>query len=205
MTTVEDGDLLKDYAVHQSEAAFAKLVSRYLNLVYSTALRLVTQPHAAEDVAQTVFIDMANKANYLASRTVLSGWLYRSTMYAAANYLRAERRRHRRETQALEVHPPITDHESLWQALGHFLEEAMDRLQPTYQNAIILHYFEGKSMHEVGQTLAISDFAAQKRVNRAVEKLRKYFVRHGIRISSGNHLNTERSVQFADPAQDTKR
>lgn len=181
---VEDRELIRQYAEQQSEDAFAQLVARHIDLVYSTSLRLVGAMDAAEDVAQTVFIDLARKAVCLHPATVLSGWLYRGTVYAAANFRRAERRRRWRETQALAMKPVVDTQESLWQSMAPCLEQAMDRLHPVDQNAIILHYFEGKNMNEVGQILAISAGAAQKRVNRAVEKLRKYFVRMGVKVAA---------------------
>jgi RNA polymerase sigma factor (sigma-70 family) len=92
---IEDFELLREYAEHRSQPAFTELVGRYVNLVYSAALRLVGEPHQAEDVAQTVFLQLARKSGSLRPGTILSGWLYRATRYAANDMRRAEMRRRR--------------------------------------------------------------------------------------------------------------
>src|SRR3954469_6720320 len=98
--TTNDIELLREYALHQSEQAFATLVSRYVNLVYSVALRQVRDPHLAEEVTQAVFIILARKAASLNSSTILSAWLCRTARYASANALTIQRRRQNREQEA---------------------------------------------------------------------------------------------------------
>src|SRR3954471_3896988 len=101
----EDAELLRRYAAEKSEEAFAALVQRHLNLVYSVALRQVNgDAHLAEDVAQQVFTALARKAAALAERPALSGWLYRSTRFAASDIVRVERRRRGRESEAHTMH-----------------------------------------------------------------------------------------------------
>jgi len=58
------------------------LVERYVNLVYSAALRFAGNPHHAEEMTQVVFIILAHKAGRLLPDTVLSGWLLKATSYA---------------------------------------------------------------------------------------------------------------------------
>jgi DNA-directed RNA polymerase specialized sigma24 family protein len=90
---MDDIELLRRYSEQRSEEAFAELVSGHVNLVYSTALRLVGEADLAEAVVQVVFLDLARKAKTLCRGTVLAGWLYRSTCLAAANLPRGERAR----------------------------------------------------------------------------------------------------------------
>src|ERR1041385_3693351 len=102
---IPDGELLRRYIESHSESAFAELVARHLDLVYSTALRQVNgDAHLAQDVAQTVFIDLARKAATLTQRSVLTGWLYTSSSFAAAKAVRTEQRRqtHEQEAQAID-------------------------------------------------------------------------------------------------------
>jgi DNA-directed RNA polymerase specialized sigma24 family protein len=93
----DDMALVREYAAHQSEPAFATLVARYLNLVYSAALRQVGDAHLAAEITQTVFIILARKAASLNRKTILPGWLYRTTRFVAADALKQLRRRQRRE------------------------------------------------------------------------------------------------------------
>src|SRR5262245_49340617 len=106
MTEKSDLQLLREYAEHGNEAAFRELVVRQTNLGYSAALRQVTSPDLARDVAQSVCTDLARKAGSLArtdnGRDSLVGWLYRGTRFAALNQLREQRRRHACERQIME-------------------------------------------------------------------------------------------------------
>ena len=98
---MNDSELLRRYAENGCETAFTELVKRHLDLVYSAAMRQVGgDTHLAQDVAQTVFVDLARKAASISARSVLTGWLYTSTRYAAAKIVRAEQRRHAREQEA---------------------------------------------------------------------------------------------------------
>ncbi len=187
MSEPDDHDLLAQYAQgprENSEAAFAALAERHVNLVYSTALRSVGNAHAAEEVSQAVFIVLANKAGKLSRRVVLSGWLYQTTRLTAANFLRGEFRRQQREQEAFMqsiLQEPGND--NAWRQIAPLLDEALDRLGDRDRNAILLRFFEGKSLAEVGAAAGTSEDAAKMRVNRALEKLRKIFSRRGAAFS----------------------
>ena len=124
-----DGQLLHDYAVANSHEAFGELVARYVNLVYSTALRQVGgDTHLARDVAQTVFTDLARKASSLARRPSLSGWLYTSARFAAAKAVRTEQRRREREENFMRESTGEPSTEPDWEALRPVLDDAMHKL-----------------------------------------------------------------------------
>jgi RNA polymerase sigma factor (sigma-70 family) len=176
----DDMALLREYAQRNSEEAFAALVSRHVNLVYSVALRQVGDPHLAEEITQAVFVILARKARSLNVRTVLSGWLCRTTRYASANALTTLRRRQHREQEAY-MQSIVSESESeAWTQIAPLLDTALAHLGETDHNAIVLRFFEGKSMKEIGAALGTNEEAAKKRVNRAVEKLQKFFLKHGV-------------------------
>ncbi len=186
MPETDDMQLLREFTAHNSQDAFTALVQRHINLVYSVALRHVRDAQQAQDVTQAVFIILTQKAARLREDTVLSGWLYRTARFASASFLRGERRRQRREQQAfmqstIDVTPP----EPTWQQLAPVLDDAMARLGETERNALVLRFFEGRTLAEVALALNLNEPAAKKRVARAVEKLRRFFVKRGIAVSAG--------------------
>ena len=180
MPESDDIVLLKQYADENSEAAFAELVTRYVNLVYSAALRSVGNMHAAEEITQAVFIILARKAKSLGDKTVLSGWLYQTARLTAANWLRAEIRRRNREQEAY-MQAILNEPESgAWRQIAPLLDDAMGRLGEKDRNVIVLRFFENKNLAEVGAALGASEDAAKMRVNRALEKLRRFFTKRGV-------------------------
>ena len=181
---MDDVELLRDYVERQAEKAFAELVARHINLVYSTALRVVQEATLAEDVTQTVFIQLARKAATIRSGNALPGWLYRVTRYQAVNALRKDRTRRRRETEAMNMSQIDAESSATWESLAPHIEDAMNTLSPADQNAVVLRFFQGRSWQEVGSALAVNENTAQKRVGRAMDKLRTYFIRRGVAVSS---------------------
>jgi len=177
----DDMQLLREYSARHSEQAFETLVSRHAGLVYSAALRLVENPQQAEEITQAVFIILARKADKLSPHTVLSGWLYRAACYTAGSSRKQEYRRQQREQEAyMESTLQAAETDAAWKQMSPLLEEAMMRLGQTDRDALVLRFFEGRSLNEVGQVLGGSEDAAKKRVNRALEKLRKFFLKRGV-------------------------
>jgi RNA polymerase sigma factor (sigma-70 family) len=180
MPESDDIALLKQYADENSESAFAELVTRYVNLVYSAALRSGGNAHAAEEITQAVFIILAGKANQLSRHAVLSGWLYQTARLTAANYLRTEFRRQNREQEAYMQAILNEPDSEAWRQIAPLLDDAMGWLGEKDRNAIVLRFFENKNLSEVGAALGASEDAAKMRVNRALEKLRKFFTKRGV-------------------------
>jgi RNA polymerase sigma factor (sigma-70 family) len=176
----DDMTLLREYARSNSEEAFATLVSRHVNMVYSVATRQVRDPHLAEEITQAVFIILARKAAALSPKTILPGWLCRTARYASANALTMQRRRQHREQEAYMqsiLNEPEAD---AWGQIAPLLDGAMEQLGQKDHDALVLRFFEGKNFKEVGAAMGLREDAATMRVKRALEKLRKFFRKRGV-------------------------
>jgi RNA polymerase sigma factor (sigma-70 family) len=178
-----DTKLLARYASHHAEDAFAEIVRRHLGLVYSAALRHVRAPQLAEEVAQSTFIKLARHAGQLAPDTILPAWLYQVTRREAIDVVRREASRQLREQIATEMNA-MNATAADWTHIEPLLDEAMHALDDTDRAAVLLRYFENKSLREVGATLGTSENAAQKRLARAVERLREFFAKRGVTVGA---------------------
>ena len=188
-----DLDLLRQYAGGNSQDAFGEIVRRHLDLVYSAALRLVRSPQLAEEVAQSVFADLACNAGKISGAGVppvssLTPWLYKVTRRTAIDAIRKESRHQLREQIAVEMNNMNAIANSgtgvlpVWSEIEPLLDDAMAALDETDRIAILLRYFENKNLREVGEALGTNDDAAQKRVSRAVERLREFFSKRNVTI-----------------------
>ncbi len=183
----DDGQLLHHYVKEQSEAAFAELVRRHVGFVYHSALRqLGGDAHGAEDVAQDVFIHLARHAGEVRHHPALAGWLYQTTHFKAREAIRARRRRQIREQKAHAMHQQETAPEPLfdWGPLRPVLDEAVMDLGATDREAVVLRYFQGRSFSDIGAALGLTEGTAQKRVDRALDKLRGLLARRQSASSS---------------------
>lgn len=183
MIELTDIELLEEYVRTQTEAAFAELVRRHLNLVYSVAFRFTGQNQDAQDIAQAVFIILANKARTLRKQTVLTGWLYETTRHTAAHWQRGQVRRQIREQEA-SMQTSQSDTTGTWQQLEPQLETAMASLSERERTLLALRFYEKRTGQEAAAALGIGEAAAHKRTARALEKLRKFFTRKGVVLSA---------------------
>ncbi len=180
MQTRSDAELLCEYAQGRSEAAFGEIVRRYADIIYSTALRQTGDVEEARDVAQTVFADLARKAGRLPPGTVPVGWLFRGVRLTALELRRKDQRRQQRERQAVESFDPSPETPDDWHSVRPVLDEAIATLGHEDRDALLLRFFKNESLATVGSTLGVSEDAAQKRVARALDKLRKFLAGRGI-------------------------
>jgi len=184
MNQPDSQDLLAEYVRNGSESAFRELVTRYLDLVYSTAVRCVAgDTHQAEDVAQTVFLDLARLASRLSKDTMLGGWLHRHTCYVASTLMRGQRRRLARERQAVEMNSLNERDDPGLAQLTPLLDAAINELEDEDRKAILLRFYERLDLRTVGLALGSSENAAQKRVSRALDQLHSILTRRGVTIS----------------------
>lgn len=184
MNVTDNLKLLRDYADNGDETAFRELVKRYVDLVYSAALRRVGgDAGLAQDVTQTVFTDLARKAKSLRNVELLGGWLHRHTGFVASNMVRSEQRRQIREQEAAQMNATHDSPDSIWQQLAPMLDDTIESLESEDRQAVLLRFFERHDFRHIGNALGVSDDAAQKRVSRAVEKLRGLLTARGVTLS----------------------
>jgi RNA polymerase sigma factor (sigma-70 family) len=184
--------LLIEYSRHGSEESFRELVRRYTNLVYSVALRQSgCDHHSAEDLVQKVFADLAAQLREgrgpLASEPVqLGGWLHHHTCLVAANQRRANQRRRARDHEAaqMQISGSSSETQDAWADLEPILDPAMNALSPSDRDALVLRFLERHPLRDLGHLLGIGEDAAQKRVARALERLRAELLRRGVTVSA---------------------
>lgn len=176
---IDDAEMLRRYAEEGAEAAFAEVVRRNIDLVYATALRVLGDSHRAQDVVQSVFLDVARKAQALRRHPAFVSWLYTSTRYAALKTLRGEQRRQLREQQAYAMQPadePQID----WERLRPMIDEVLEALGKHDREVVLLRYFRGLSFAEIAAVLHVNDGAARMRVDRALGRMNRLLARRGV-------------------------
>ncbi|MDB6130455.1 MAG: hypothetical protein JWM04_1562 [Verrucomicrobiales bacterium] len=200
-----DSQLLQEYSEMHSDAAFSELARRHVDLVYSAALRMVRDTHLAEDVTQGTFVALAKNAAQLRSEVVLSAWLHRTAQNIAAQTVRTEVRRRVREQEAVAMTDKFAGDgvgDAQWQDVELHLDAALGELSEGDRGAVMLRYFEKKTAREMSAILGVSDEASQKRVARAVERLRESMAKRGVTVGASGivALVSANAVQAAPMA-----
>ena len=199
MVTPDDITLVREYAASQSEPAFAAIVQRHIHHVYSAAIRQVGDPHLAEEITQVVFIILAQKARTLGPGTILTAWLHRTARFAANDAMRGKKRREAREQEAYMQSTLNEPDEIVWTEIEPLLDYALNQLGEVDRAALMLKFFGSKSVREIADALHLKENAAQKRIGRALEKLRAILERQGVAMPAARIAETvyANSVQSA--------
>ncbi len=180
---MQDALLIRRYVREQSQVAFAEIVSRYRRLVYFTCLREAGDAQVAEDAAQSVFLILARKAPALSGQASLAGWLFQTARLTAKDALRRERRRRKSEQEAAlaaEQEARMPQEKTL---PGEVLNETLAALKEAEREAVLLRFFDDMSFREIGTLLNVSEDTAQKRVTRALSKMRAQLTRQDLTLT----------------------
>lgn len=193
-----DPELLSEWLKHQRESAFRELVARYAGLVQATARRSCRDESMANEVSQLTFITLARRAKSLTSCTSIGGWLHRTAILHSKNIIRQNQRENRkRQSLAMETQRP--SHDETWQEMQPVLDEALAALSEKDREALLLRFYRSLTIREVAATLGIATDAAQKRINRATQRLRSKLIRRGCKVSSS--LGAAMLAGFASDTQ----
>ena len=183
MTGLTDHQLLRSYSAEGSEAAFAELVERHIDFVYSAALRITSDPHLAEDVTQGAFVALAQAAGKLGNGVVVPGWLYTTMRNIAGKAIRSEVRRRTREREAAAM-KEVDETDSIWEQITPHLDQALGQLNEADRDALLLRYFQRQTARQIAQALGTSEEAAQKRVSRAIDRIRELLMERGVAVGA---------------------
>ena len=196
--SLNDLRLVEEFVKNDSQPAFAAIVERYIDFVYSAALRQVNGDSGlAADVTQGVFTDLARKAPLMRKDVLLAAWLHRATRLTALSALRARQRRIVREREAVRMREMERESENVdWNSISAVIDKALDELNERDREAVLLRYFQSQSFRDMSSTLRISEDAARMRVERALEKLRALLGKEGI-ASTGAALSAALTGQSA--------
>ena len=187
MVQENDQVLLRAYARERCEASFSELVHRHVDLVHSTALRILRDPSLAEEVTQRVFLALAQHSAKLQERASITGWLHETARNLAINTVRSEERRRQREKETVAMnHPDTNDAEDLWGQIAPRLDEALAQLNDIERDVLLWRYFERRTAEQIGGRLGLTSEAAQKRVARALDRLRGILAKRGLSAPTAN-------------------
>ena len=182
MNVMDERELLRACRSDAPKAALAEIVRRHVDLVYAAALRQVRDPHLAEEVTQAVFLVLCRKVDMAGRSKSLAGWLLTVTRFTAVDAMRRQMRQTRHEQAAARARSEAVESGESWAEAAPVLDEALAKLRPTDRDAIALRFFQDQPLAEVGRALGIGEAAAQKRVSRALEKLRILLSKRGVQI-----------------------
>ncbi len=204
MSPEEASHHLKAFTATRCERAFRKLTEGHAGLVYSAALRILDGDAAlAQDVAQTVFAALAAKPQTVRDGKALAAWLHRAAVGCAVDAVRGESRRRKREQLAIHMTPPLDSDPgstALWEQASPVIDAAMDSLPETDRQLLVLRFWQRQDLRAIGSGFGMSDNAVQKRITRALEKLRGVLARRGIRGTAATFSAAMLSAAASSPS-----
>lgn len=180
-----DAELLRDFVLHKSEAAFTQLVQRHGGLVQGVCLRTLGHTQDAEDAFQATFLVLAQKAGQLHTGTGLGPWLYGVARRVA---LKARNRRPRAHLLVDDQQLPCEEASDVsreeWADLGPILDAEIEKLPTLYRQALILCHMSGLTKAEAAREVGCPEGTISSRLMRARQLLKHRLTRRGISLAT---------------------
>ena len=179
-----DADLVAS-VTNRDEAALADLYRRHGSAVWGLARRVTNDVQAAEEVTQTVFLELwAHAGRFDPARGSLRSWLLAQTHGRAVDHVRSETARRRRQDRdaQLSAVPPSAEVEIAVHAaaLAAHVRRAVDALAAGEREAILLAYFGGHSYRETALLLDQPEGTVKSRIRSALQNLRRTLAEEGV-------------------------
>jgi len=194
-----DHALLERFRQARDADAFAEIIARHQNLVYSTCLRVLGNQADAQDAAQDCFLRLLRKAGTV--QASLGGWLHRCAIDISIDELRSRESRRNREEVSTQMNSHSNPDPS-WDELAPHLDAAINDLPDDLRHAVVEHFLERRTQADIAKELGVSAMTISRRVDAGIEDLRKNLKKAGVIASAGALalLLTENAVQAAPAA-----
>lgn len=191
----DDHTLLHEFAVRGNETAFAELVERHLAMVHGVCLRRTGDRQLAEELAQNVFATLARKSATIKKNVTIGGWLHRASCLESLHALRAEKSRQRTVKRFRDLQEPDSGlAPEKDQDLAPLLDEAINQLPAADRDLLLMRFVSETTLRQIGVALGKTESAAQRHLQRALERLSAVLRKRGITTGAmalTAHLGTD--------------
>lgn len=182
--TESDYALLKAYVYDYCEISFTKLVERHVRMISGVARRTLDQTSYKDDVCQLTFLQLTKNAHRLLKHENIAGWLHKTAYQQAMNTNRSHRRMEARHLHLQKCNSSAESAESRWHEIAPLIDQELISLKSADRALIVKRYLEGYSVKELAGDFKISIAATEKRLQRALTKLKKRLDIRGVKTSS---------------------
>jgi len=181
-----DAQLLRRFAAHREEAAFAALMRRHGGLVWGVCQHLLRQEQDAEDAFQATFLVLARRARSIRKTEALGSFLHSVAYRVAMKAKQTARKRQARESECGAPEPAKGEPSSdlAWRELQAALDAAVQQVPRKYRDPFVLCCLEGKSREQAARELNCKEGTVSSRIARAREQLLKRLARRGVTLSA---------------------
>jgi RNA polymerase sigma factor (sigma-70 family) len=180
----DDHTLLSRFAKAKDERAFTELVRRHLDMVHGVCLRRTGNRPLAEELVQNVFASLARKAGSLKPEVLVVGWLHRAAHFESLSAFRSESSRLRKMKEFMDFQPQTEPEPNSFREISPFLDQALDALPTPDRDVVLLRFASDLTLQQIGHRLGKSESAAQRHLQRVLDKLAVILRRRGVTTSA---------------------